>query len=740
MYNLQAQNSADSPPIKYNMEFTMIKDTERTNVGRKVLNKSQMNASVPNTANGEIPSDALRNVAPNINRVQTSASTSLARAENLLTPSALLRQKQMQIYDQQVNIAKQANDQQAMASMSEQQPSIGRTKIDNFNPTVASTPVRAIRHKQIFNTIIPRDVLNIKPPEKRPTNFNHDLSMFELSPVLVAVNSEPASSEPVMINDLNRIPLRNSQPVVSNELNQTSAQLRPLTDNGISAVVSTQVSQVGAAAVKSPSPMIISSRPPLWARQNRLTPVSTEPAQQIPVPISCMNVPTTVTACHQISETPKSAGITSITTTSRIIAQVNPPDTPTASVVSSTAALPLPLPNVTFNLTVNNTPAISKPSNVESSKENSKLAQRITNTEAITTNNGPTNDSNSNSGPILTDDEDESFLQPSTPAPNDKRTPTILPNRSKKTRKLNPTKDNSNAAAISVQEIENKLVGTPSTARSFETRAHTINNGKRLTNAHKSYRSKVKNFYHTHSVVSEPNSTGHGSLVIMSQTNNKTYDKQSSSTLKNHATYDVILKQRETGITDITEPTNLPSDVILESINHLRNSTVENDSSLIAADAEVVRVTGPSTSANTSKNSSDKENSVKFETPTNMANAKSTTLAKPPVDSISRASFVDRTNKMKIAKIVLSPLPDDWNKPRITSNDRNSVMPLSETVSQIFPPLDFRDDPIIEEQPEILQKTYNQVNCYELNIFFSKHFNFCDFLDLNIITSKLQKE
>lgn len=600
------------------------------------------------------------------NARKRSMGVTLVRQETLLTPAAIVRQKQMNNLDRRSSGAQHVmpsasidlNNIELTVPMVFARPKsrLTKTASDAFHPETFSTPVHGTRPHA----------------SHLPTNLS--ASRPSISPVLTEETPVTAS-----------LPIQMTT-------NQPSAQphATPL--------------QVATSGVNAPKSTTKNSKIPQWARDSvrRTTTITTSTicTQRLPV---------------LENATPKS----SMAYNSNLLPRPTP--VPVAVDKSSTP-LARP-PTVTFNLTVNNTPAAPSSqlpqlprANTNSSPVNSNRVSSTIKTNKQTPNKQamiePLHEI------LVTDDEDDNHIEEARQplvwktVASRHATPGVQLNGNRRSEHTEPNK----SLRRQLFQPENISIDQSQSTGEHPESNELVNDGNDdecvLVNVSSqgSNRSKAHNLYETHSIAKEQ-STSHRPMSA-------TYDKERAS-LQNY-TYDVVSPSRRSrrsqpnpntsaqnvseSQTEMPESSGIPSEVILHSIdNNTEHDVMDganggNDSSTSASSTSINFENIPQTiSTNPEQNPA--QQSMRA---ANTMKSPESTTPHTPIRSKRRTVLtpLSRTNNHSVRLPSLG----------IATSTTNALRG-SETFSSILPPPNFQDDQIItEHSPTVVRQSIEQVS------------------------------
>lgn len=604
------------------------------------------------------------------NTKKRSVGLTLVRQETLLTPAAIVRQKQMNNFDRRSSGAQRAMPSTSAVIdlnnidltgpamvLARPKSRLTQTVSDDFNPETFSTPMQRKR-AQISHS---------------PTNPSIVRQL--ISPVLIEETPATASL-PVQITT--------NQP-------STQPPATPL--------------QIATSAVIAPKSTTKHSKIPQWARDSvrrtTLITTSTICTQRLPV---------------LENATPKSSHVATSPALESIANLVPRPPPVPAAVEKSPTTLARP-PTVTFNVTVNNTPAASQAPQVPHTKTNTSPVNSNRVSSTIKTNK-PTTNKQTTIEPmheiLLTDDEDDNHIEEARQPQMWKAvasrhaTPGMYLNENRRSEHIEPDK----SLRRQLFQARNSSINQSQSIDKQPESDGMVNNGDDecvLVNVRSPGRksSQAHNLYETHSIANEQ-STSHRPLSV-------TYDKDRAS-LQNY-TYDVVSPRRRSqsiqntsaqdvseSQTEMPESSGIPSEVILHSIDNTTEKDVMDGAN-----------GGNDSSTNASPTSSSFENIPQTNSTNQVQNPAQ--QSKPAANTMkSPESTTPHTPTRSTRRNVLTPLPQTNNHSiRLPSlgiaTSTTNALRDSETFSSILPPANFQDDQIItEHSPTIVRQSIEHVS------------------------------
>lgn len=621
--------------------------------------------------------------APAGNAKKRSVGVTLVRQETLLTPAAILRQKQMNNFDRRSSEAQRARPSSLAA--------IDLENIELTSPMVVARPKSRL-------TQTATDAFN---PETFSTPVHGARTHAKLSSTNSSV-AGPSSISPVLIQET---PVTAT---VQMTTNQPSAQphATPL--------------QVATSAVSAPKSTTKQSKIPQWARDSvrRTTLITTSTVYTQRLPVLENATPRSTIAPNPLA----------LVSNANLLPGLPPVP---AAVDKSPTPLGRP-PTVTFNLTVNNTPAAS-------------AAPQLAQLPAANANGSPVNSNRVSSTMktnkqvtiepmheiLLTDDEDDNHIEEARQPPMWKAvasrhaTPGVHLNENRRSEHTEPNKSlrrqlfqPGNNSTDQSQSIGEQPQSDGIVNDGDDDECVLVNVGFQ-----RGKRSQARNLYETHSIANEQ-STSHRPLSV-------TYDKERAS-LQNY-TYDVVSPRRRTqpiqnttaqnaseSQTEMPESSGIPSEVILHSID---NNT-EHDVMSGAHGGNDSTTTASSTSSNfenipkmntTNKEPNTAEQSVRAVS--TMKSPESTTPNTPIRSTPNRLiRSTPNTPIRSTRRSVLAPLSRTNNHSvRLPSlgiaTSTTNALRDSETFSSVLPPPNFQDDQIItEHSPTVVRQSIEQVS------------------------------
>lgn len=668
---------------EYLAHFTRIRSSDGESNSTE---ESSTNVPATPHAQSESAACSSNNVATGVT-TKTSAGPTLVPAEKLLTPLGLIRQKQMLEIGRRTSDAKRKkaivdpNDHDAGGPMVIARPksSLARTPSESFLPETFSTPVQERRPRSLH----------------LPTNSA--VTRLSISPV---INEQTSATASVPIQDIHIQQLATNLPLA-----QPAATPQ----------------QAASSAVIAPKSTTKQSRIPQWVPESvkkaALAASSTTSVHLGPI--------------HE-NATPKS----SIAPPKKLMSTVNSPARPIPEVPTQTTSVQPP--TVTFNLTVNNTPAAAHASRtihaLQTSRSNGANANSNANTNSSPVNsnrvsstipsnkqtpNGPSN------GTLLTDDEDDNQMDEAREAPqmwkevaNRKATPAVEPITRQRSEHTETNKSLRRQLFSNETNNQSRLIDE---RNKFDAAAQA--NEVVLVTSQRSNRSSARNFCETQSNQTDPNTTDRPMSM--------TYDKERPS-LQNY-TYDVvnpIVRNQPMQQNAATQNESVPQTETVESSGMPLDSV---HSAIIVDEANG----GSDSSATASSTSSNVENylrivsvqslhpdreniiHVEMNPQHNSTASKAKKLPEPTMTGVPTPTRHSR----RLALVPLSPTNNHTIRPPSMSlaTSTTTIVRDGETFSSLLPPTGFQDGPIItEHSPTVVRESIQQVSYHHLLVHGAK--------------------
>lgn len=503
----------------YHAEFTRLRESN-----------GQSSSTDMSSLDGPNSAACSRNdaVASTSNAAKRSTGPTLVRQKNTNDPAALIRQKQINDCDRRANakpstlaaIDVNENDVARQMYCARPKSAVAGNSSDPFTPSTFSTPLAGTR------------------PQASQLPTNSVIDRPSISPVLV---DEPLTAS---------VPIHDAQTMANKPSARPPTTPLRAPDNEINA----------------PKSATKQSRIPQWARES-----TKKATQTAPIAATALRLP-----IHE-SAAPKSVRIPSPRTVSDVNPSARPPPNPENIDKAQTPTPSARVPIVTFNVTVNNTPAASQAAQRTQTSQTPRPNEVNANVSPVNSNRVTstmaTNKSTTNHLPneiLLSDDNDDNQIDEVRPTPIWKS----VVNRH---------------ATPGIQLIENRCSEANKSSRRqlFQARSNASNESQRIDEQPEPRELDVNtaaddndcviinvitqrsNIYETHSIVTEQ------STVDRSIT--RTQDKERTS-FRNH-TYDISTgpivgsqptqqsRNASASQIDEPEPSGMPSDAILNSID-----------------------------------------------------------------------------------------------------------------------------------------------------------------------------